>query len=57
MRWYIVKKSVGYKILYAARPPVAEGPTVSDHASYNEANVAVKALLDFDAGLPTKGNA
>lgn len=57
MRWYVLTKPTGYKTLYAARPPVGEGPVIADYETYAEAAAAMQALKDFDASLPPKGNA
>lgn len=57
VKWFVVKKPVGYKILYAANPPKAEGEVVAAEETYAEAAAVIEALRNFDAGAPAKGNA
>lgn len=56
MKWFVVKKPTGYKILYAANPPKAEGEVVADAETYHEAALAIDTLKRFEAGL-VQGNA
>lgn len=57
MKWYVVKKRNGYKILCAANPPRSEGPVIGEAPTYAEASVIAKAMLNFDSDAPPRGNA
>lgn len=57
MKWYVIKKAAGYKVLAAVNPPRSEGPIVGEAPTFAEASLIAKGLMEFDGGIAAKGNA